>query len=108
MTTHVCPFCKHENKQLDDLDDEALSNTSTTECAGCGRRLRVRQKLHEMTCDECGHSDDCPFCIDSIAVERLCPVGHCKWAKTLCDDIEKCTRCFDIKRIIPTPSPSLP
>ena len=101
-----CPFCKFDNE---DVDTSSISG-GVVKCGGCGRRLRAEQEGGEMECEKCGHVEECSHCVDSVFVRKLCatPEAH-HWTKTLCEDIEKCLKCLDIRRIVPSSStPSTP
>ena len=98
-----CPYCEHEHK-----DDELQSVPSLYICKGCGRRLSIEVHGGSMNCSGCGRSHECDNCIDGVHARIFCstPQMH-KWQPTLAIDMEKCSNCYDIRRVpVPTSSSS--
>ena len=93
-----CPHCRHVHEH----EDAEVANLrgSNYLCQGCGRKLRIETNAILMHCSGCGGSHECDDCIEDVRAQIVCfrPEMH-KWQPTLAIDMEKCSNCYDIRRV---------
>lgn len=91
-----CPHCKKID-HYDEDDMEILADKLFHLCEGCGRKLSVEVESGTMECDTCHRTSECD-CVESVRFRPFCWQEKLHtWDKTLSPDIEKCSRCFDLR-----------
>lgn len=96
----LCPHCKFSYGTLDtDAVYELMTDNS---CKQCGRKFRVHVRHPQETCDTCGHHHECESEIEHAWTEPWCgKYSEHHYQPTLATNMEKCMKCFDIRRISP-------